>query len=324
MLSADEFSGLLAEYRRKYPTQNALLENISFQAARDLFFQERYAPALAQLNSYLTDYPSGPNQYAARVLRAEAQEKLGNLDAALTDYEAVYNAPTAAEFKSRALLGAAEILVKLQRNEQAFELFGRAETEADQQADRIRAKLARADLASGLNKPQEALRIFREVANLTELPEATRTLARLNIGKTYRQLNQRDSALLYVSPIAATETGSVGAEAQYWRTQLFFDDGKLDSALAAVKVMNERFRTFGVWRAKAFLVAAEVYVKQGKRLNAMETLKSIASNAPNAEIKTLAQTRLAEVERQVQADNNRRQQQQQRERDSLRNAEAPR
>lgn len=300
MLGPDEFGSVLAEFRSANPNANAALEGISFSVARDLFYQEKYPQALQQLNAYLNDYPAGPNRFEALALRGEAKAKTGDNEGALRDFATVYDAPNGGEAISRALFGAATVLESQAKLQPAMDLLARAETAAALPADRQRAKMARGDLANRTQQYPLALQIFQDLVADPSVTEFSRIVARVNLGKSFYYTGQKDSAIAILREIATEFSNAAGAEAQYWVVRILYEKDQFTDCLTAVQVMRERFRSHPVWLAESFLFVAEVYAKQNKRLNAMETLKSVRTNAPNEDIRARAARRLQELEAQVQ------------------------
>jgi TolA-binding protein len=303
LLAPDDFGTVLSDFRRANPNATQALEGISFTAARELFYQEKYAAAIQQFDTYLNDYPNGPNRFEALTLRGEAKLKTNDPDGALRDFAAVYDAPNGGENVSRALMGAATVLESQNKLQQAMDLLARAETAAALPTDRQRAKMARGDLANRTQQHPLALQIFRELVADPAVTEYSRILARVQLGKSFYFTNQKDSALATLREVAAENANAPGAEAQHWVVRILFEKDQYDDCLAALQQMRDRFRSYPVWLAESFLYVAEVYVKQNKRLNAMETLKSIRTNAPNDDIRARATRRLQELEAQAPPNN---------------------
>lgn len=302
LVPPEECSEYLDAYRQRNPEANARLELVAFNAARDLFYEDKISAALQQLNAYLSDYPNGENYYPALLLRGKAHEKLDQFERAMEDFEKVYNAPDAGESKAPALLEAAAIADRKGRSPEALELYTRAEEAASVQIDRLKARLARGRLLLELERPREARQLMRETITDQATTTYSRIRARVLLGRAFYQAEMPDSALKTFRKVAEENANVQGAESQYFVVRIHYEQGRPDSAMQGVYYMKDQFRPYAQWLAKAFLIVAEIYVDQGKRLNAMETLKSLIQNAPNEEIKATARQRLEEVRALVEED----------------------
>ncbi|MFW5658681.1 MAG: tetratricopeptide repeat protein [Bacteroidota bacterium] len=298
LLPAEECSKLIEEFRTKNPKASGRLETVSFNAARDLYYDGDLNAALRQLNNYISDYPNGQHYYEALLLRGEIHEQQGRKEAALEDYAEIYDHQTAGESIAQALLNAARLSVEEGKLEEAISLFERAETKAASVFDRRAAQFERGEALMQLERYADAEKLYTQILGEEEVTEFSQSRAQLALGKVQYALEKKDSALTRFEQVATANQNKFGAEAQYFVAKILNEQGKYKQSEEAVYAARDRFPNYGEWLAKTYLVMVENYLASDKRLNAIETLKSLVENAPTEAIKTQAQERL----QQMQAD----------------------
>ena len=296
LVPAEQCSKLISEFRVKNPKASSRLETVSFNAARDLYYDGDLSAALRQLNNYVTDYPTGQHYYAALLLRGEIHAQQGRKQAAQSDYAEVYDNQTAGESIAQALLNAARLSMEADELEQAVTLFERAEKKAASVFDRRAAQFERGDALMQLERYQEAEVLYTTILGEEEVTAFSQSRAQLALGKVLYALDKPDSALVRFQTVAENNQNKFGAEAQYNVAKVLNELGQHKQSEEAVFAARDRFPNYGEWLAKTYLVMVENYLAIGKRLNAIETLKSLVENAPNDALQQRAAKRLNEVE----------------------------
>jgi TolA-binding protein len=74
----EEFEALLAIYKKNNPNSDNLIA-LEFDAAKGMFFNEKYGKAIASFSLFLQEHPNSPYAYDARYYLAESYYRTGDL-----------------------------------------------------------------------------------------------------------------------------------------------------------------------------------------------------------------------------------------------------
>jgi tetratricopeptide (TPR) repeat protein len=302
VVSADECSKMLKQYRQEHPEYKKRLEAVSFNTARELFYNGKPQQALEQLNSYIADYPNGPNYYTALLLRGKAYRQLGQSQQAQQDLKKVYSTEAATNDRSPALLEAGQLHEQQGDYEAALKLYERAVKTAASNFDGFKAQFAQAELLAKTDQHFRSAQVYQTLLANENLKDYSKTRARVGWGHQLYEQGKRDSAQKLFEHVAEHNKSAFGAESQYMLAKLLHQQGDYKASMEAVGKMKKDFPAYNTWRAKAFFVVVDNYLAQDKRLHAMETLKSLVSRAPNKELKQRAQSRLDKLRQAIEAE----------------------
>ena len=121
-----EFDGLLRTFKEKNPQAKGI-ENVEFESAKNMYFNQDYAGAVASLSAYINAYPDNVKATEAKYYRAESYFRQKDFSNALMAYYEISDAdqfPNAGkvsariadlEFKSGNYLKAIPAYYRLQR-----------------------------------------------------------------------------------------------------------------------------------------------------------------------------------------------------------------
>ena len=90
----------------------------------------------------------------------------------------------------------------------------------------------------------------------------------------------------------------MGAEAAYYVVLGNYKLGNLSQTEEKVFYISDNFSAYSYYVAMSFVTLSDVYVTKGNIFQAKETLKSIIDNYPGGEPKTLAEQKLAAIEKE--------------------------
>ena len=103
-------------------------------------------------------------------------------------------------------------------------------------------------------------------------------------------------ALADLKVLAADTRNVYGAEAKYLVAQIYFDEGKTETAENEVLQYIEVSTPHAYWLARSFVLLSDVYVKLGRKLDAKQYLLSLQQNyQADDDIAEMIETRLAKL-----------------------------
>ena len=109
--------------------------------------------------------------------------------------------------------------------------------------------------------------------------------------------NEYSTALPKLLECSKKDRTERGAEAAYHVVLANYKLGNLTETEDRVFYISDNFSGFSYYVAMSFITLSDVYVAKGNVFQAKATLQSIIENYPGGEPKTLAQQRLAAIEK---------------------------
>ena len=290
---AEEYAAYMRQVGR--PLSIDTEDSLTYAAAENLYDDQKINEALAAYNSYLQKFPNGANALDANFNKAEIYNSRKDWNNALVGYDAVAAlAPN--KYAERAVLTAARINFFEVKN------YARAEGYYTQLKQITSSQENKLEAMRGLLRCQYQLEKWTEaVENAKELTEAKgssaddKTLANMAIGKSYEVSGQYDLAITNFKSVVQLNKAALAAEARYEIANCWFKVDKLaESEKAAFETINKS-GSYDYWVTKAYILLGDIYFKQKDYFNAKATFQSVADNTINAELKSEAQAKLAQV-----------------------------
>lgn len=290
---SEEFDAYLAKYKANNPDSNAL-ESIEFEAAKTLYFNEKYEQAAAKLEAYLTAYPKSPFVFDARYFLADSYLRKGEKQRGLQRMKEVV-AENKSEYVNRAIQRVADLEFEAQNYNEAIKYYSRLR-----------------DVAANRKEQQNALTGLMMSYYLTNDYAGSKRIASELISQGNAALNAYNTALLYRGKStyaqgelaqalkelqeAANAANDVhGAEAQYLVAEILYKQKKYKESLDVAFAFSNKFSAHDFWLGKTFLLIADNYVAQNELFQAKATLNSIVEGSPVPEIVEQAKQKLEQL-----------------------------
>ncbi len=293
----EQLDTYLTKFKAANPESDAL-ESVEFEAAKSLYFNEKYAQAIPKFEGFLKSYPASASVANARYFLGDSYFRNGDKANALRSLKEV------------AIEGKSEYLSKAVQRVADMEFENGNYTEAANFYSRLRDlavnKKEQANALTGLMKSFYFTNDFNNTILIADdlIARGNATLGAYNSallfrGKASYALGRLDQAAKEFSTAATSATDANGAEAHYLLSEIYFKQNKYKEALDHGFEFSKTFGDYDLWLGKTFLLIADVYVAQNEAFQAKATLNSIIENSPLEEIKTEAKAKLAELENSV-------------------------
>ncbi|KAA5547731.1 tetratricopeptide repeat protein [Adhaeribacter rhizoryzae] len=284
----------IARFRAANPQSNAL-ESIEFEAAKTLYFNEKYAQAITKLENYIKTYPNTTFAGDAKYFLADSYLKSNKKDVALVQFREVV-AENQTEYMNRALQRTAELEFDGKNYAEAIKYYSKlSEVSAN--------KREQANALMGMMRSYYLLNDFANTAKVADelIAQGNAALNAYNSGllykakATYGQGNL-DEALKQFTATATSATDANGAEAQYAIAEIYYKQNKYKESLDAAQKVGTTFANYDYLLVKSFLLIADNYVAQKEMFQAKATLNSIIENATIKELVDEAKAKLAAID----------------------------
>jgi TolA-binding protein len=291
---SEEFDTYLGKYKTSNPDNNAL-ESIEYEAAKTLYFNEKYSQAITKLEAYLTNYPKSPFNRDARYFLADSYLREKNREAGMQRLREVI-AENKSEYVNRAIQKVADLEFEAKNYSEAVNFYSRLRDVATN----------RKEQATALNGLMMSYYLMKDYASSKRIAEElisqgsaaspnTLHAAMLYKGKnTYAQGNQ-EQALAELRETAKAASDVYGAEAQYLVAEILYKQKKYKESVEVAYEFNTKFSNYDFWLGKSFLIIADNYAAQNEMFQARATLNSIIENSPVKEIVAEAKQKLAKM-----------------------------
>ena len=290
----EAFDQYLADYQAANP-DHAALEQLAFDTAKGLFYDQRYDAAIKQLSGFVTRYPQSSLVPEAQFLVAEAYYRQGDGPQALVQYQAALKLAQT-PFYNKILLRMGTLAYKQKDFAKSLQHYQQLKECAKNKKETYYA-------LEGIMKASHALRRYEAVQQSASLIIAQGNLAvnatneaTLFLGKAAMQQGKHEEAQAHFTQLAQSASDSTAAEAQYLLAQLHYEAQAYQQSLAALFELNKQFPAYKAWTNKGYLLMADNYLALQEDFQAQATLQSIIDNAEDPDLVAIAQEKLAALQ----------------------------
>lgn len=253
-------------------------DSLTYIAAELQYMQGNYTEAAAGLKHYLDNYCDGGRYCtAAQYFCADAYYQSGKKDAALLEFKTLCEMK-ANPYMETSLMRAAELTYDKEDYAGAQKYFRRLlqHSSESRTADIARLGILRCSYVLGDNL--SVIEIADELISEPTTAADTRNEALYNRGKAYFAQGMYMKAIDDFRPLAEETRTAEGAESKYLIAEALFRQGDLQESEAEIMSFAQMNTSQQYWLAKAFLLLADIYVKQGDDFQAEQYLLSLQAN----------------------------------------------
>ncbi|WP_374164575.1 tetratricopeptide repeat protein [Arcticibacter sp. MXS-1] len=251
-------------------------DNITFQAANNLFLRGDYQAAFDAVNAYFDKFPKAIHEKQAKFIRAESLVKLNRPDEAIPDYTFILNDWTS-EYTERALISISKLYLNQKKYNEAIVYLKKLETTAEYKANYGFAINNLIEAYNNMNMPEDVLKYSKIIRDFDRSSAEDKYRAGLFAGKAYLLKGDTTSATKELTVVASKTATVTGAEAKYLVGFLQYQKG---DHKAAEKTLFElaKMESHDYWVAKGFILLADNYAAQKDLVQARSTLQSVIEN----------------------------------------------
>lgn len=293
--------GRVAEYEAyvrglNFVDQGSLkLDETYFMSAEQLYQAENCDAALGALADYLNKYPNGAYALKATFYSADCLYRAKKDDEALPKFEEVVRRD-AGQFMEPSLYAASDILYRQQRWPAALPYFEQLEARAADQRNVLAGQVGQMRCLKRMERTDDAARVAEKVAKSADANAELKAEAGLIVAQGMLGRNELDAAYTKFKAVAKDGRGAVAAEAKYHMAYVRYLQKKYSDAESEVFDLAKKFPSQELWKGRAFILLADVYVQLDDRFQAKATLQSVIDHSDIPEVVEEARQRLATIE----------------------------
>ena len=290
---ADSFTSYLETYKNANPGSSEL-ESIEFDAAKNLYFSQKYPEAVKACDRFEKDFPQSAFLTEVIYYRSDAFYRDGRLDQAI---EGFYSIAVDKTFNkhNRVLQRLAMLEFQQTHYKRAISNARKLELIAANEKETYNAWQTLMNSYYKMGK-YDSSDVYAEMI-LEKGPESTnaQSEALVLLGKTAMERLQYDTAQDYFIQIVNMAQDARGAEAQYYLAYIEFKKEDYRNSLESLFDMNSKYASYEAWLGRSFLLIADNYIALEEYFQAKATLESLIEHSPEEEVVKEARERLNEI-----------------------------
>ncbi|WP_035333374.1 tetratricopeptide repeat protein [Dyadobacter crusticola] len=291
----EEFTQVLGVVRKNNPG-NEKLEEVEFDNVRNLYYAEKYQNAIQALKEFLSSYPASKHKFDANYFIASSYDKLGQVNEALQGYRQVVQ-DNKSTFVAASAQRSAELEIGRGNYNNAVTNFRILLRNSENKKEQTQAWIGLMDTYYTLKSYDSTLYYAKEVINVGNVVPGGLGKAQLYLGKVPYDKGDLTKAAEEFKKISKSSKDEFGAEASYWGAMILYKEKKYKEAETAIIEMGKAFEGYDYWRARSFILLADVYAGLNEVGQAKATLNSIIENSDDKEAVELAKEKLTQIEK---------------------------
>ncbi|MDQ1089067.1 TolA-binding protein [Siphonobacter sp. SORGH_AS 1065] len=287
----EEFSTIIKGYEQSNPNGESL-EKVKYEAAKNLYFGEKYAQAIEAFQSYIQQYPKSASTPEGVYYLADSYFRTEDRTNALRYYYQVIR-ENKTQFVNRAAQRAAELEYQNENYRAAANNYQTLLRTSSNKKDQVAGQLGLMETYFKGNKLDSSLVYAKEVINGGNAVLGAQNRAQLFAGKIALAKGDSKKAIEEFEKTAKLAKDSYGAEAIYNVAQILYKEKKCkESRDKIINELKEQY-TDQLWIDRGFLLLSDVYVCLNEAFQAKALLNTIIEGAENKEVVEEARKKLA-------------------------------
>lgn len=283
---------------------DADIDNATFEAAENPFLAGDNKKAIEGFKKYLKQYPDGLHTLKANFYLAQLLYNQGDKKESQPYYEAVIGASNS-EFTETALSRSAQIYLENEKYSQAIPLLQQLENKAQFTQNIVFAVTNLMKAYYQTNNYAETIAYADKVIALQSAEVQATEDAYLYSARAHMAMGNNNLAEQSYAVVLQNATGSIAAEALYYKAYFQHIKGNFAASTETVKELTKEYARFQEFGFKGLLVMAKNFYALDDAFNAtyiLESLQTSASSYP--EIVNEAKVELTKMKQEISQKNN--------------------
>ncbi|MCW3086480.1 MAG: hypothetical protein JWP12_3846 [Bacteroidetes bacterium] len=268
-------------------------DSLAFNVGKKHYVFGEYKNASVDFDKYIAEFPGGFFLLQALGMKADADDQLGNTDAALAGYTAII-AKSKNEYTEQALYRASDITYKKQNYTQALDWYKQLEQLAENPRSITAAKIGLMRCNYQLKNYADAVTYANKVLSLEKLSNELKNEAHYVIAQSDFATEKYDDAFAEFKALSNTAKNEMGAEAGYNVAYIYYLKNEYKQSQKTIYDFAGE-SDYEYWVSKAVILLADDFVAMKDLFQAKTTLKGVISDSKTPELIKIAQTKLDKI-----------------------------
>ncbi|HCW07457.1 MAG TPA: hypothetical protein DGG95_08860 [Cytophagales bacterium] len=289
---SDEFDKYLALAKKNIPDAKGI-EAVEFEAAKNLYFDQKYENAIKNLDAYINSYKESPRNAEAKYYEAESYYRLKNPKALPIYYE--LSGDKTFSFAVKVTSRIAELEFKQTNYTKAIPFFQLLAREATNKRDQFNAWSGLMESYFYLNQYDSTEKYAHIILEKGSVNAGAQNKASLFLGKAAMGKNDYELAKDEFLATINSAQDEYGAEAKYHLAEILYLTKEYKQCYQTLISLNTDFASYTDWVGKSYLLLADDCLAMNDSYQAKATLQSLIDNFPLDEIKKQATLKLNKI-----------------------------
>lgn len=273
----EDYAKLVAELPGNISFEVSEQDSLTYIAAEKVYMKADNKQAKQSFERYLQSYPRGAFCLNAHYYLA-LMAKTDNNDVELLKHTSKLLEYPDSPFTEEALVMQAEVLTKQERHEEALASYKQLQIKATSNERKRLAMIGALLSANRLNNTIEIVHAATSLLAEEKLSPEIKNEALYLRSMAYYKEQANEKALADWKLLADDIRTIYGAEASYRIAEMLYDQGDYTSTEKHILQFIDQSTPHAYWLARAFVLLADVYVAQGKNMEAKQYLLSLKQN----------------------------------------------
>lgn len=271
------------------------LDTLAYTTAERLYSKKDFEKARLQFQDYLNEFQQGSFRLNSHYYLGLLQYQEKDFDSAITNFETVIGYPNN-KFSEEALIRAGEIYYHKQKYEKVIATFKLVIGITLDEKRRSTAHMNIIRAARKTGNHEEVINSAAHLAGNSSIEPAWQREATFARANAYIALGDIEKAMADLEPLSEDTRTKEGAESKYILANLLFEGGQYEQCEEEIFEYIDMSTPHAYWLARSFVLLADMYVKEGRTMEAKEYLVSLQNNYDaDDDIKDMIQERLLKL-----------------------------
>jgi TolA-binding protein len=291
----NDFSVYLDKYKKANPESDAL-ENIEFETAKSLYYNQKYDESISTFQSFLANYPKTTLYSDAQYFLSDAFYRKSDLQNALLGF---YNISSDRDFSkyAKVIYRIASIESELGNNTKALAYFSQLKKTANSSKEMVNALTGLMENMFILNRFDSASFYGQDLIANHRISNEIEASAMLHVGEAEYKLGHLDESFDWLLLLVNKAPDERGAEAKFFLSKILFDKKDYSQSMKSLFELTETYSAYDKWMGKAFILMSDNYLATDELFQAEATLNSLIENSSSDELKEEARKKLKTLEK---------------------------
>ncbi|SFB95896.1 Tetratricopeptide repeat-containing protein [Flexibacter flexilis DSM 6793] len=291
--TVDELNDYLTKYKNSNPEATDL-ENIEFDAAKGLYYSQKYDKAIKSLENFLNGYGQSGLAQEAKFLLAESYYRVGKRDKSIELHKELLSAKKN-NTTNKSVMRLAELEYANANYKASQVYYNLLVNTASNKRELFNAWTGMMETYYQLANYDSVAYFAQTISAKDNAPIDAANKASLYAGKVAYAKGDYETATDELLNTANEAKDQYGAEAQYLLGEVFYKQKKYKESLQALYGVKDNFANYQKWNDKAYLLMADNFIAQNQYYQARATLSSIIENSPDNGTRDAAKQKLEQI-----------------------------
>ena len=270
-------------------------DSLFYETAINLYSLQYWDKALSSFSDFINKFPASLLVPSANYYKASCLSKLKQTKQAIDTYKQALNADLTDDVEAASIAEIARLSFETNALDSALSYWATLRANYSEENYLKQSYLGMMKIHALQHAANLSIQYADSAMALNGLSAGEQNDILFYKGRSYVDLKQYDSAMVYLLQVLKKSTGLNSVISNYYIAYCLFQQNKLAEA---EKESNKTIAIAGsntYWVVKTYILLSDILVKQKDYFNAKATLQSIIKNAKFSDLKLEAQEKLLQV-----------------------------